>query len=281
MALPDERVGQVSNSPRGKRIPPSHLTKQFSGPLIQIRDAVQLTGLSRSEFKKRMLDGIYPSVLDEETGWRWIPKLDLLEIIASDPTSLENSNIGSANHSKSESKTSSQEKAAGKKPAHSHPRQASGNQGKSAKPAFLYTGTTAQIIFMLLREGKSIADIVIEKGIHPDVVHATANKYAELSGGLFLSSDEKKLLEEFMLAPVQMKTGAEIVTLAKKNAAARITCTQCFAHAAGYCESCVTAFVREAVTRATAAPGGAPGGAANGTSSNGVNENDDKRDRGV
>ncbi len=259
MALSDDRMdrgGQVSNTPRGKRYPPKHLEKQFSSPLIQIREAAMLTGLSRSEFKKRMLDGIYPSVLDEASGWRWIPKLDLLQIIAESGSPAQNGSNGFVNHSLRESKTLSQEKAAGKKPAHSSPRQLPGRP----KSGLLYTGETARVVFAMLRDGKSAADVVIEQGIHPEVVRATSIAYAEINGSLVLSADEKRAIEELMMQTAgQIKTGAELIALIRENASARVTCTQCFKSGACYCEDCVTKTLHEVAARtAPADPPSAP-----------------------
>ncbi len=77
------------------------------------------------------------------------------------------------------------------------------------EPVIDFSGKDASTVFKALREGKALDDIVIEFTVHPFIVKAAAEAFAQLRGGLYISADKMKELEKMPIDgewPIQSDT---------------------------------------------------------------------------
>lgn len=108
-----------------------------------------------------------------------------------------------------------------------------------------YTGKDASTVFKALREGKTLDEIVIEYGVHPLIVKAASDAFAQLRGGFFVSSDSARALERLPIDgefPVQ--TGEQLIELLRA-ALEEAACEECQKKTRKVCLACARNLARK------------------------------------
>ena len=108
-----------------------------------------------------------------------------------------------------------------------------------------YTGDDASVVFKALREGKTLDDIVVDHSVHPLVVKAAAEAFAQLRGGFFVSSESSRDLEKLPIDgefPVQ--TGTQLVEMLR-GALTDVACSECQKKTRKVCLACARNLARK------------------------------------
>jgi hypothetical protein len=106
-------------------------------------------------------------------------------------------------------------------------------------PSRRYDGETARRVFRMLDDGKLIADVVIELGLHPSVAREIAREWSDLRGGLILGAEVLARLSAMPCISFgdEVRTEAEFVEALESVSVER--CEVCEHNAAQVCLSCV------------------------------------------
>jgi hypothetical protein len=102
-----------------------------------------------------------------------------------------------------------------------------------------YSAEDAQRAFQALREGKTLAEIVLEKGIHPDVAMAIGQAWQRLTGAIFISGETLQKISGLALTgPLPVKNEDDLFEVLR-IAADDTACTACKKSARTLCKKCV------------------------------------------
>lgn len=115
----------------------------------------------------------------------------------------------------------------------------------STAAAVEYSGEDASVVFKALREGKTLDDIVIEASVHPLVVRAAAEAFAQLRGGLFVSAACMSELEKMPIDgefPVQ--GDVQLIEMLR-GALIDTACSECRKRKRKVCLACAKSLARK------------------------------------
>lgn len=108
-----------------------------------------------------------------------------------------------------------------------------------------YTGKDASTVFKALRDGKTLDEIVVEHAVHPLIVKAASDAFAQLRGGFFVSSDSARALEKLPIDgefPVQ--TGEQLIEMLS-TALEEAACEECQKKTRKVCLACARNLARK------------------------------------
>jgi hypothetical protein len=107
-----------------------------------------------------------------------------------------------------------------------------------------YGAEDAKRVFGLIRSGTPLFDIVMELGIHPDVVQSIAYDAANMSGGLFVHGPVMKIINELNLDGNFPLTSDDDLLEVLKSCVSK-DCSHCGKHAKSVCKHCVPVLARK------------------------------------
>lgn len=113
------------------------------------------------------------------------------------------------------------------------------------EPVVDFTGKDASTVFKALRDGKTLDDIVVDYAVHPLIVKAAAEAFAQLRGCLFVSSDRLRDLEKLPIDgewPVQ--TDTQLVKMLRE-ALTEAACSECKKRTRKVCLACAKSLARK------------------------------------
>lgn len=108
-----------------------------------------------------------------------------------------------------------------------------------------FTGKDAATVFKALREGKALDDIVIEHGVHPLIVKAASEAYAQLRGSLFVSAERMRELEKMPIDgewPIQ--NDVQLIEMLR-GALEESSCEKCKRKTRKVCLACAKSLARK------------------------------------
>jgi hypothetical protein len=113
-------------------------------------------------------------------------------------------------------------------------------KAKAAENFAKISATDAQIGFKALHEGKKLTAIVVEDGLHPDVVIALTHAWAKLTGGIFISGEMLQQISLLTLdGPLPIASEQDlydVLVIASDDQ----TCTLCNKQKRALCKKCVS-----------------------------------------
>jgi hypothetical protein len=192
---------------------PANVRKTFPRACM-LASAAHLLGISLSEMRRRVADGIYPFVVDRR-GWKWF-----------DQTALENTmnvDVLPPNTSRKSVK------------AINRPQISTANVQKSSG----YSGAEAKKVFDALGRGGSIVTIVREHGLHPEIVEAIQATWHRVQGQILITAEAKKAIESLPLqGELPIRDSDHLIELIARSVNIQTPCGQCGRHHARFCTSC-------------------------------------------
>lgn len=111
-----------------------------------------------------------------------------------------------------------------------------------------FSGDDASIVFKALREGKALDDIVIESSVHPLIVKAASEAFAQLRGGLFLSVEHMRELEKMPIDGEWPVQSAKHLVDMLRGALEETSCEKCKKKARKVCLVCAKNLARKGKT---------------------------------
>lgn len=108
-----------------------------------------------------------------------------------------------------------------------------------------FTGKDAATVFKALREGKALDDIVIEHAVHPLIVKAASEAFAQLRGSLFLSAEFLRELEKLPIDGEFPVTSSEALAVMLRDALVEGACGECKRKTRKVCLACARNLARK------------------------------------
>lgn len=108
-----------------------------------------------------------------------------------------------------------------------------------------FTGKDASTVFRALREGKALDDIVIEHAVHPHIVKAAAEAFAQLRGCLFLPAEFVRELEKLPIDGEFPVTSSDALAEMLRSALVENSCTECNRKTRKVCLGCARTLARK------------------------------------
>ena len=232
------RQGASDDAKKASRryVAPTEVRGAMGDPLLNTAKAAALLGMSVSELKRRADRGDVACEVDAR-GWRWFSADALRRMRAAERTP-----------------SASYERTRG--PA--------GEDGAAAPPPARlrrpYPGKLAQEVFKLLEEGVRAVDIVVRLGVHPKMVEAMREDWAQLKGGFFVNEQEREMIEglpfngERPIADV-----ARLVVLLGNALRSGGLCVCCHSRRARVCSTCTSEVATAQWSAALLGSGASPG----------------------
>lgn len=187
---------------------------------ITTKEAAKILNLSQSEVTRRATEGVY-GPLQDHRGWFWFDraKLEVVsgrEIKANQILEDLQPDAVAAPHEDAKKK--------------SHATQINGKVS--------YNGDEAKIVFMELKTGKNIEEIVIEQSLHPHVVLAIAQTWHQIKGGVLLTREVLAAIEKMPLQGELPITTPEGLVKVLTSSLGGTPCAKCLKHKARVCLDC-------------------------------------------
>lgn len=236
----------------------SQLRSNVKGPLLMPHQAAHLLGISKTQLRNLTRDKVLEVYIDPENGWTWYSELFLRAWLGLEPVDSN----GASLRPLSKRERIAQKHRFTKTPSPSELHQAADNstvgsslrteeeaalakeqsrivgQVSRTSPVGLIEPKVAQSVFRAMREGKSLADIVIEIGIHPAIARACADEYVDMTETLYLTHAEKKALDAMPMLEGQgfvLRNGEDLLDAVKKVLTKRSTCARCQKRSSRFC----------------------------------------------
>lgn len=108
-----------------------------------------------------------------------------------------------------------------------------------------FSGDDASIVFKALREGKALDDIVIDSSVHPLIVRAASEAFAQLRGGLFLSAEHMREIEKMPIDGEWPVQGAKQFVDMLRGVLEETSCEKCKRKARKVCLVCARNLARK------------------------------------